>query len=208
MDDALTILALKVPPAGTGMRIGLFGGSFNPPHEGHRLVVQECLKRLRLDAIWVMVSPGNPLKDHSELAPLAQRIDATSSLLSGTNCVVTAFEAERGFTYSYQTVDYLTGARPGVKFVWIMGADSLQNFDHWERWEEIAAMMPMAVYARPGSTFRATRSRAAVALGAFRIPEDAAETLAERDPPAWVYLRGITSAQSSTAIRRARASSV
>jgi nicotinate-nucleotide adenylyltransferase len=199
---------LKVPPAGRGMRIGLFGGSFNPPHEGHRLVVLECLKRLRLDRIWVMVSPGNPLKDHSELAPLAQRIAATSALLSSPDCVVTAFEAERGFTYSYQSVDYLKSARPGVNFVWIMGADSLQNFDHWERWEEIAAMMPMAVYARPGSTFRAARSKAAVALGAFRLPEEAAETLADRDPPAWVYLRGITSAQSSTAIRKARASSV
>ncbi|MEO6014911.1 MAG: nicotinate-nucleotide adenylyltransferase [Devosia sp.] len=203
MDDRL-----KVPPAASGQRIGLFGGSFNPPHEGHRLVVLECLKRLQLDAVWVMVSPGNPLKDHSELAPLDTRLSATASLLAHPDIRITGFEAERGFTYSYETIKHLREIRAGVKLVWIMGADSLQNFDHWERWEEIAGMIPMAVYARPGSTFRAARSKAAIALEHFRLPEEASETLADRDPPAWVYLRGVTSAQSSTAIRKAKASSV
>ena len=88
-----------------------------------------------------------------------------------------------------------------------MGADSLLSFDRWERWEEIARTMPMAVYARPGATFRATRSKAATALAEYRLPEDKAGILAESRPPAWVYLRGIMSAQSSTAIRKARASS-
>ncbi|MEO7223459.1 MAG: nicotinate-nucleotide adenylyltransferase [Devosia sp.] len=198
---------LKRPAAEPGMRIGLFGGSFNPAHDGHRLVVLECLKRLRLDVIWVLVSPGNPLKNRHELAPISGRIEQTKALLAHQNVVVTAFEAERGFTYSYQTVEYLKSALPGVNFVWIMGADSLQNFDHWERWEEIANMVPMAIYARPGSTFRATRSKAAVALSRYRIPEDAAETLAGRDPPAWVYLRGVMSPQSSSAIRKSRGSS-
>ncbi|CAN0593113.1 unnamed protein product [Laminaria digitata] len=85
-----------------------------------------------------------------------------------------------------------------------MGADSLRDFHHWERWQDVAAMVPMAVYARPGANFRATRSRAATALAEFRLPEEAAETLADRDPPAWVYLRGVMSPQSSTAIRAAR----
>jgi nicotinate-nucleotide adenylyltransferase len=196
----------QVPPAAAGMRIGLFGGSFNPPHEGHALVVRECLKRLGLDAIWVLISPGNPLKNTGELAPIQTRFEALKALLRQKSVVITAFEAERGFRYSYETVTFLKEARPGVDFVWIMGADSLQNFDQWERWEQIAAAMPIAVYARPGSTFRATRSRAATALEAARIPEEAAETLAGRTPPAWVYLHGVTSPQSSTAIRKARAS--
>jgi nicotinate-nucleotide adenylyltransferase len=198
---------LKRPPAEPGMRIGLFGGSFNPPHDGHRLVALQCLRRLALDRVWILVSPGNPLKDHAELAPLATRVAAAERLMDHPQLDVTAFEAEHSFRYTYETLDYLVTAEPGVNFVWIMGADSLLSFDRWERWEEIARTMPMAVYARPGATFRATRSKAAVALAEFRLPEDKAGILAESRPPAWVYLRGIMSAQSSTAIRKARASS-
>jgi nicotinate-nucleotide adenylyltransferase len=194
----------KLPPHAPGMRIGLFGGSFNPAHEGHRLVALECLKRLRLDALWVLVTAGNPLKDHSELAPLNDRIEAARKLMDHPRIEVTAFEAAHGFRYTYETVSFLTSACDGVKFVWIMGADGLWDFDRWERWEEIAARVPIAVYARPGSTFRATFSKAATALKEARIPEESAETLADRKPPAWVYLRGVTSAQSSSAIRAGR----
>jgi len=192
---------LSVPTHAAGMRIGLFGGSFNPPHEGHRLVALQCLKRLQLDALWILVSPGNPLKDHRELAPLEERIAATRALMDHPRIAVTGFEAAHHFRYTYETVSFLRMRCEGVKFVWIMGADSLRDFDRWERWEEIAASVPMAVYARPGSNSRATLSKAAVALGAARIPEEAAETLASRQPPAWVYLHGVTSPESSTAVR-------
>jgi len=198
---------LKRPPAEPGMRIGLFGGSFNPAHEGHRLVALQCLKRLALDRLWVLVSPGNPLKDHTELAPLADRVAATERVMNHPQIAVTGFEAAHGFRYTYETLDYLVAAEPGVKFVWIMGADSLMSFDRWERWEEIARTMPMAIYARPGATFRATRSKAAVALEDYRLPEERAEALAGSEPPAWVYLRGVMSPLSSTAIRKTRASS-
>lgn len=196
---------LKRPAAEPGMRIGLFGGSFNPAHEGHRLVALQCLKRLALDRAWILVSPGNPLKDHSELAPLADRIAATEQVMDHPQLDVTGFEAAQKFRYTYETLDYLVAAEPRVNFVWIMGADSLMGFDRWERWEEIARTMPIAVYARPGATFRATRSKAALALEEFRLPEDKAAVLADSQPPAWVYLRGVMSTQSSTAIRRAKA---
>lgn len=186
------------------MRIGLFGGSFNPAHEGHRLVVTQCLKRLQLDAVWVLVSPGNPLKDHSELAPLEERIAATRTLMDHPRIHVTGFEAAHDFRYTWETLAFLRRRCEGVRFVWIMGSDSLATFGRWERWEEIAAMVPMAVYARPGAALRATQSRAAIALRAARIPEAAAETLAGRQPPAWVYLRGVMSSQSSTAIRASK----
>jgi nicotinate-nucleotide adenylyltransferase len=203
----MTDAHLRRPPAEPGMRIGLFGGSFNPAHEGHRLVAMQCLKRLALDRVWILVSPGNPLKDHSELAPLADRVAATAALMDHPQIDVTGFEAAHGFRYTYETLDFLVAAEPQVNFVWIMGADSLMSFDRWERWEEIARTMPIAVYARPGATFRATRSKAAVALEEFRLPEEQAEVLAGSAPPAWVYLRGVMSAQSSTAIRKQRASS-
>jgi nicotinate-nucleotide adenylyltransferase len=138
------------------MRIGLFGGSFNPPHEGHRLVVTQCLRRLQLDALWVLVSPGNPLKDHRQLAPLDERIAATRELMDDPRIKVTGFEAAHDFHYTFDTLSYLKRTCETARFVWIMGADSLAGFDRWERWEDIAALVPMAVYARPGSTLRAT----------------------------------------------------
>jgi nicotinate-nucleotide adenylyltransferase len=199
--------ATTMPPVWPGMRIGLFGGSFNPAHEGHRLVALQCLKRLHLDAVWLLVTPGNPLKDHSELPPLEERVRATRVLMDHPALEVTGFEAAHGFTYSYQTLEFLTGAAPRTSFCWIMGADNLDQFDRWERWEEIARLVPMAIYARPGSALKAPLSKAATALAAYRIPEEAAETLVERDPPAWVYLHGIMSAQSSTAIREGRPTS-
>lgn len=195
---------MKVPHAEAGMRIGLFGGSFNPPHEGHRLVALQCLKRLQLDRVWILVSPGNPLKDHAELAPLESRLEQTVKVMDDPRLVVTAFEAPLHFTYTSQTVAYLKETHPAVHFVWIMGADSLMSFDRWEHWESIAASVPMAIYARPGSALRATHSPAATALAPARLPEDKAANLAETPAPAWVYLRGVMSAASSTAIRQGR----
>jgi nicotinate-nucleotide adenylyltransferase len=198
------VSSAALPPHAAGMRIGLFGGSFNPAHEGHRLVATQCLKRLALDALWVMVSPGNPLKDHSSLAPLADRIATARAVMDDPRIHVTGFEAEHDFHYTFDTLSYLRRTCETARFVWIMGADSLMTFDHWERWQDIAALAPIAVYARPGANLRATFSPAAIALKRFRIPEEAAETLAGRDPPAWVYLRGVMSTQSSTAIRARR----
>jgi nicotinate-nucleotide adenylyltransferase len=193
-----------LPLAADGMRIGLFGGSFNPAHDGHRLVALQCLRRLRLDSIWLLVSPGNPLKDNDALPPLAERIRATRELMQHPDIEVTGFEAAHGFRYTYDAVQYLIERRRSTKFVWIMGADNLVQFDRWERWRDIAASVPIAVYARPGFTRQATASRAALSLRSRRIPESEAETLADREPPVWVYLHGITSPQSSTAIRATR----
>jgi len=196
----------ELPIHAPGMRIGLFGGSFNPAHEGHRLVAVQCLKRLGLDAVWLLASPGNPLKENSGLPQLADRVRAARALMDHPRIEVTGFEAEHGFRYSFDTLSFLKESCSGVKFVWIMGADNLVQFERWERWRDITELMPIAVYARPGSIRRATASKAATLLKAYRIPETEAESLADRDPPAWVYLRGIMSAQSSTAIRAAKAS--
>ena len=194
----------ELPLSAPGMRIGLFGGSFNPIHDGHRLVAEETLRRLDLDAVWMLVTPGNPLKSQEDLAPLADRVTAAGALLDHPRIRVTGFEAAHGFTYSWQTIRFLTSAMPDRHFVWIMGADNLVDFHRWERWRDIAAMVPIAVYVRPGSAAKAPVSQAAQALGRWRLDEDDARRLAPSPPPAWVYLHGRQSTLSSSAIRARR----
>ena len=193
-----------LPPSARGMRIGLFGGSFNPVHDGHKLVAEEAIKKLDLDAVWVLVTPGNPLKDHSELAPLPERVEGARTLMGSPSIRVTGFEAAKGFRYSYETIRFLKQSLADRKFVWIMGADNMVGFHRWERWRDIARLLPMAVYVRPGSSRLAPASLAATALSRYRIDESEAATLADRKPPAWVYLHGLMSSLSSTAIRARR----
>jgi nicotinate-nucleotide adenylyltransferase len=194
----------ELPPSGAGMRIGLFGGSFNPIHDGHLLVIEEMLRRLELDAVWVLVTPGNPLKNQQDLAPLADRVEAARRLIDHPRVRVTGFEAAHGFTYSWQTIRFLTQSMPDRRFVWIMGADNLVDFNRWERWRNIAAMIPIAVYVRPGSSRRAPVSMAASYLSRWRIDEEDAPRLAMLKPRAWVYLHGRQSPLSSSAIRARR----
>jgi len=193
-----------LPPSASGMRIGLFGGSFNPIHDGHVLVMEETLRRLGLDALWVLVTPGNPLKSHSELQSLDQRVRAARQKIGNPRIRVTGFEAAHGFTYTFDTLNYLARSLPDRRFVWIMGADSLADFHRWERWTDIARLMPIAVYVRPGASSRALASRAATVLGPYRLDEGKAMLLASRPPPAWVFLRGRQSSLSSSAIRAAK----
>lgn len=201
----LRILGItELPPSGSGMRIGLFGGSFNPIHEGHVLVIEEMLRRLELDAIWVLVTPGNPLKDLKDLAPLADRVVAARKFIANPKVRVTGLEAAHGFTYSWQTIRFLTEAMPDRRFVWIMGADNLVDFHRWERWRNITAMVPIAVYVRPGSSRRAPASMAASYLARWRIDQEDAPRLAMLKPRAWVYLHGRQSPLSSSAIRARR----
>lgn len=186
------------------MRIGLYGGSFNPPHEGHVMVARIALRRLRLDQVWWLVTPGNPLKSRAELPQQAERIAACRALIDDPRMIVTGIEAEIGTVYSQQTLAYLRRRMSGVRLVWIMGTDNLAGFHRWQRWRAIAREVPMAIIDRPGSTLRAPVSPAGAALARYRLPEQAAATLAERSPPAWVLLYGRRSPLSSTALRKAQ----
>ncbi|MCP1209658.1 nicotinate-nucleotide adenylyltransferase [Devosia subaequoris] len=194
----------EIPPSAPGMRIGLFGGSFNPMHDGHRLVMEETLRRLELHALWVLVTPGNPLKDNSDLPPLENRVRAARAFVTDPRVRVTGFEAARGFSYSWQTIDFLTTTMPDRRFVWIMGADSLADFHRWQRWRDMAAKIPIAVYVRPGAAHRALASRAAATLDYAQLDETDAALLARCQAPAWIYLQGRQSTLSSSAIRASR----
>jgi len=196
-----------LPRHAPGMRIGLFGGSFNPPHAGHRLVTLTALRRLGLDRVWWIVTPGNPLKDARGLAPQAERIAAAQRLMPEPMVDVTGFEAAIGTRYTLDTLRYLKRRCPGVRFVWIMGADNLAQFHRWQGWREIAALMPVAVIDRPGATLTATASRAAHAFERWRIPARQIFVAPQRlgkPLPRWTFVHGPRSALSSSALRRSR----
>jgi len=186
------------------MRIGLFGGTFDPPHQAHLGACLLAMKRLKLDRVWWLVTPGNPLKDTRNLAPLADRIAAAQTLARHPRINVTDIEAQIGTSYTYDTVRWLTARCPGVRFVWIMGADNLRSFHRWENWRGIAGLVPIAVVDRVGPSLYAPAGVAGQALNRFRLPERDAVTLPNRAPPAWVFLHGLKSPLSSTALRAAR----
>lgn len=183
------------------MSVGLFGGSFNPPHAGHVLVSEIALRRLRLDQLWWVVTPGNPLKNHGELVSLTERMRMSRELVSDPRVRVTGFEATYGLRYTSETLAFVKRRNPGVRFVWVMGADNLAGFHHWQNWRRIAQTFPIAVIDRPGSTLSHLSAPMAKAYGRARIDEDHAGRLAFERAPAWTFIHGPRSTLSSTAIR-------
>lgn len=194
-------LLARLPVHGATGRIGLFGGSFNPPHEGHAAVIRTALTRLRLDRVWVLVTPGNPLKDASLLPSFEERAAALSRLVGDRRVDISNLEAQAGLRYSRDTVRYLVKRCPAVCFVWIMGADNLANFHRWQDWQRIAESVPIAVIDRPGASFAPLSSPAARTLAAFRWKEARAGALVKAQPPAWTFLHARRMPQSSTALR-------
>jgi nicotinate-nucleotide adenylyltransferase len=192
----------RLPPFAPGMRVGLLGGSFNPPHEGHALITRLALRQLSLDRVWWLVTPGNPLKSLTGLAALNARIEAARRLNVGPRVVVTDVEAQIGSRFTYDTLRWLNRRAPGVHFVWIMGADNLRQFHLWRNWRAIVGLVPIVVVDRPGSTLKAISSPAGETIARWRVPERDASRLAMMRPPALLFLHGPRSSLSSTALRR------
>jgi len=197
---------LGPPPAYPGMRIGLLGGSFNPPHLGHRHIAETALRRLGLDQVWLVVTPGNPIKAHGDLAALSERLSAAQRMMHHPRIKVTGFEAALPSAYTARTLAFLRRRFPGVRFVWIMGGDNLASFHRWQEWRGIMRGLPIAVLDRPGFRFRAMASPAAVMYRRARVDEAQAGALALMQPPAWSYLTIPLAEISSTELRRQRES--
>jgi nicotinate-nucleotide adenylyltransferase len=203
LNDADARQSLAPPaPVAPGLRIGLLGGSFNPAHQGHRHISEVALKRLRLDYVWWLVSPQNPLKPTNGMAPLAARLESARSLAGHPRIVPLTIETELGTRYTIDTIAALQRRFPQIHFVWLMGSDNLDQFHRWRRWQEIAARLPIAVVTRPGSVLAGLRAPAARCLAPFRT--DMAKDFAQLRPPALIVLDGKRNRQSASAIRAGR----
>ncbi len=190
----------RFPVAKAGQVIGLLGGSFDPPHAGHVHITKAALKRFGLDHLWWLVSPGNPLKA-SGPAPLPQRMQAARAMMRHPRVTVTDIERHLGTRYTAQTIAALSRRYSGVRFVWLMGADNLAQFDRWQDWRWIMEHVPVGVLARPGDRISARLSKAARVYRGAKLPKQAAHMLGHAQPPAWAFVNLPMSDQSSSAIR-------
>lgn len=195
-----TTPALKSELLHDDMKVGLFGGSFDPVHKGHIHVAETALKRLGLDRIWWLVSPQNPLKAHPP-GDYARRMSAIHQSAYQPRMVVSDIETRLGINRTSELVSHLKERHQRVKFVWIMGADSLAGFHHWQNWQAIVATLPIAIVARPKDPVRARLSRFARQYAPFRLDESRAHHLANCAPPCWTYLTEPLHEDSSSALR-------
>lgn len=190
-----------------GLKVGLFGGSFNPAHDGHAHVAETAMRRLGLDRVVWLVSPQNPLKSSHETAPLAERMASARAVAAkvGPAMIVSDVETRIGTRWTIDTVRALKARYPGVQFVWLMGSDNLASFHRWRGWTDIMRLMPVAVVARPGSLLDSRTAPAAARFARFRVPAAQAGLLPSLQAPAWTYLTAPLNPRSSTAIRRGEA---
>lgn len=185
------------------LRIGLLGGSFNPAHEGHRHLALWALRALGLDQVWLLVTPGNPLKAGRPSPPLGERVASAAAIADGRRVVATGIEAELNTRFTVDTIRALKRRFPAASFVWLMGADSLRDWPRWRGWERIARLVPFAVFPRPSYNHAALSGRAAHRFGASRHRLAEAKLIARAEPPAWIYLAGREDSISATALRAA-----
>lgn len=189
------------PTAARGLRIGLLGGSFDPPHEGHVHITKIALRRMALDRVWWLVSPGNPLKTKGP-ADLERRMAACRDIMRHPRVAITDIESRLGVRYTADTLSQLMRMYPTARFVWLMGADNLVSFHRWEHWDWIMENAPIGVMARPGAQLQAGLAPAAQRYRRWRVDPMNAAALPFLKAPAWSLITGPMSTLSSTELRR------
>jgi nicotinate-nucleotide adenylyltransferase len=200
MSGGMIAPRFALPYAAAGQVVGLLGGSFDPAHAGHAHITREALKRFGLDAVWWLVSPGNPLKDAGP-ASMVDRLTRARAVMAHPRVEVTDVEARLGTRFTAETIAALQARYPRVRFVWLMGADNLAQFHLWRDWREIMARVPVGVLARPGDRVAARTSPAARLFARDRIAEGASQLLGAAEAPAWCFVNVPMMDHSSSAIR-------
>jgi nicotinate-nucleotide adenylyltransferase len=188
----------------SGRRIGLLGGSFNPAHDGHLHISEAALAQLRLDEVWWLVSPQNPLKASEGMADLPTRLTEARRIAQRPDIHVTDIEARLGTQYTVDTLRMLKRYCPGTRFVWLMGADNLEQMPKWRAWTAIFDAAPVAVFARSTYSLRALAGKVAHRFGRSRVQERGFSQLARRETPAWAFLHIKLHPASATDIRKTR----
>jgi nicotinate-nucleotide adenylyltransferase len=184
-------------------RIGLLGGSFNPAHRGHLHITHTALERLRLDSVWWLVSPQNPLKDSDGMASHEERMSGASAVADDSRIHVSDIERDLGTRYTVDTLRALKKRHPEHRFVWLMGADNLLQLPRWKNWATIFRLVPVAIFPRPSYSKRALTGAASRRFARHQVREYRAPTLTDMHPPAWIFLRMRPDATSATRIREA-----
>jgi len=192
------------PIAKANMRIGLFGGSFNPAHRGHLHISKTALERLQLDKVWWILSPQNPLKNATDYAPYEERARSARDVIDAPDIELSLFEEIHKITYSVDTIQQIIKRNKDVKFVWLMGADAFAELNLWKDWQMIMETIPIAVFDRLDSGTKALNSRAAQKYSDFRLAEDDVRFLVDKNPPAWSFINQPLDNSSSTKIRALR----
>lgn len=181
--------------------VGLLGGSFNPAHQGHLQLAHFALVHLKLDQVWLMVSPGNPLKPDTGMASFAVRLESAHRLVDHRRIVATDIEERLGKRYTIDTVSLLQKRFPNVRFVWIMGADGLVTLPKWRKWRLLSRIVPIVVVPRPGCTPAALGGAATSVMRHLRVPARQASVLSTRKAGAWAFLLAPENHLSATALR-------
>jgi nicotinate-nucleotide adenylyltransferase len=135
------------------MRLGIFGGSFNPVHYGHLLLAECCREACRLDEVWLVPAAVPPHKQDREISPARQRIDMLELALAGNDHLrVATLEIDRGgVSYTVDTLRAIEAERPGVELFLLMGADSLRDLATWREPAEICRLAYPIVVRRSGA---------------------------------------------------------
>lgn len=182
-----------------GRTVGLLGGSFNPAHRAHRYIAEEALKRLSLDFVWLMVSPGNPLKSDADMNDLESRMASADKIATHPRIMVTDIEKTIGTNHTFDTVKKLQKYFPRTHFVWLMGADNMQQFSMWFRWNDIVCTLPIAIFDRPEYSIARVASSLA---GKYRKFQVAPTVIRKASAPAWTFVTAKRDPVSATSIRK------
>ncbi|MFA5041417.1 MAG: nicotinate-nucleotide adenylyltransferase [Bdellovibrionales bacterium] len=189
-----------------GMTIGLLGGSFNPAHDGHLEMSLYALKQMKLDQVWWLVSPQNPLKTRWDMAKLDKRVESAKRVVGRhPRLLVTDIETDLGTRYTAQTLRKLKRLYPRTKFVWLMGADNLRQIPKWQDWEDIFKLVPVAVFRRPSYPAGRGLGKAAKKFDEAWNPPSQGKKVARKTSkalPAWIILDNKLNYSSSTKIRK------
>ena len=197
-------ISIRPGLSGSGQRIGLLGGSFNPAHKGHVHISQEALKRINLDEIWWIVSPQNPLKNSIDMAPFEERLAYAQAIAADPRINVTNLEAQLNTRYTIDSMKKIKQSFPEKRFVWIMGADNLLQFPQWNNWEELFSTVPIAIFDRAPYSVQALAGKAASVFSGSRLTTQYARKLADLSPPAWTFFRTPLHPATATEIRKRR----